>query len=55
MLTRILYFPVDIYEVLKGAAWVKGGVLAVNVGIVCYLSIVMRINRNKPKKKGSHR
>lgn len=55
MLTGILYIPVEIYEVLKGATWAKVGVLTVNVGIVCYLAIVMRGNCNKPKKKGSHR
>jgi len=55
MLTGILYIPVEIYEVLKSVTWVKGGVLAVNVGIVCYLALEMRKHRNKPKKKGSRK
>lgn len=54
ILTGIIYIPVEIYEVIKGATWVKGGVLAVNIGIVSYLALEMRTHRNKQKKK-SHR
>ena len=54
ILTGVIYIPVEIYEVLKGATWVKGGVLAVNIGIVSYLALEMRTHRNKQKKK-SHR
>ena len=56
ILTGILYIPVEIYEVMKGATWVKGGVLAVNMGIVCYLAVEMKTHRHKQrKKKRGHR
>jgi len=55
LLTGVLYIPVEIYELLKGANWAKAGVLAVNAGIVWYLIVELRRHSKKPKKKGTRK
>lgn len=37
-----LYVPIEVYEVLSGASWIKVGTLTVNICIVGYMSYVLK-------------
>jgi uncharacterized membrane protein (DUF2068 family) len=49
IITGGLYLPLEVYELLRRASWVKAGVLAVNVPIVVYL---VRARRRVPASVG---
>ena len=36
-----LYIPIEVYELLVGASWLKVGTLLANVAIVAYMSLVL--------------
>lgn len=37
-----IYVPIEIYELLSGASWIKVCVLLVNIGIVVYMAFVLK-------------
>jgi len=37
-----LYVPIEVYEMLHGITWLKAGLLVINVGIVLYMTLVLR-------------
>ena len=45
-----LYLPVELYELLERATWMKGLVLLVNAFIVVYLIYVRLLNRREHRK-----
>jgi uncharacterized membrane protein (DUF2068 family) len=47
VLTGGLYIPVEIYEIIRRVTWPRVTVLAVNIGVVCYLLIVLIKNSEK--------
>jgi uncharacterized membrane protein (DUF2068 family) len=40
-----IYFPLEVYELLKHPTWVKGAVLLVNIVVVAYLLYARLVNR----------
>lgn len=37
-----IYVPIEVYELLSGVSWIKAGTLAVNIGIVLYMTTVLK-------------
>jgi uncharacterized membrane protein (DUF2068 family) len=47
IISGALYLPVEIYEIIDHATWLRAGILLVNALIVLYLIWVVRDNRRK--------
>lgn len=47
ILTGGMYIPIEIFEVARSVTWPKVTVLAVNLGVVCYLLFVLIRNGEK--------
>ena len=51
LLTGGMYLPVELFEITRGVTWPKVTVLAVNAGVVGYLSFVLYQSRQHKKHK----
>jgi uncharacterized membrane protein (DUF2068 family) len=49
LLTGGIYVPIELFEIAHGVTWPKAVLLAVNAGIVAYLSIIVYQARQKRK------
>ena len=42
-----LYVPIEVYELFHGMSWIKAGLLGINIGIVIYMTVVLRQSLRK--------